>query len=356
LHVRPAQPGVFAATALGYHETMTTIELRHFGIDGLSATHRPPPAPGAGQILLQMRAAALNFRDLAIVRGEYGGFALPLVPVSDGVGRVVRIGAGVTRFAPGDRVVPSSVPDWIAGPADERSLRRRLGGPLPGLLSEQVVVDETAAILAPPHLCDEEAATLPIAGGSAWQALFGAGKVLPGDVVVVQGTGGVSLFAVQLAALAGARIIVTSKSDAKLARARQLGAHDTINYRETPDWQVEVRRLTDGRGADLVLDLAGGDQLNRSIAATRVGGAVSVLGFVAGGTATIDLTAAIRGAVTLQTASGVSRASLEALARALTLHDCHPVIDRVFPIAEVQAAFAHLAAGNHFGKVVLRWD
>lgn len=322
-------------------------------LDALTLTERPIPEPGPRDLLLRMRAASLNYRDLAIARRTYGSFAAPLVPVSDGVGEVVAIGSEVRRFAVGDRVCPTYVPDWIAGEPTEEAARRRLGGPIDGVLAEYVRVHEDAAVRAPAHLTDVEAATLPIAGVTAWHALFVAGRVQPGDTVVVQGTGGVSLFALALARLAGARVLVTSSSPDKLARARDLGAAEGIDYRATPAWDARVLELTSGRGADHVIDVAGGDGLGRSIAAARVGGTVSLIGFIAGMSSTLDLAAAMRRVVRIQAISVGSRASFESLARALELHRTRPVVDRVFAFEDARAAYDHLARGGHFGKVAI---
>lgn len=325
------------------------------GPSALVLTERPDPTPGPGEVLLRMRAASLNYRDLAILQGTYGAFPRPLVPLSDGVGEVVAVGPGVRRFARGERVIPLYVPGWRSGLPSEEVSRRRLGGPLDGVLRELVCVHEEEATLAPPHLTDEEAATLPIAGVTAWHALFAAGRVGPGDTVVVQGTGGVSLFGLQLARLAGAQGVVTSRSAEKLARARALGATHGIHTGTHPDWETQVLALTEGRGADHVLDVVGGEGLERSIAATRLGGTVSVVGFLGGMKATFDLPLALRRMVRLQAVSVGSRESQEALGRALAAHGVRPVVDRVYPFEEAHAAFAHLESGAHFGKVVLRF-
>jgi NADPH:quinone reductase-like Zn-dependent oxidoreductase len=334
---------------------MKTFELSGIGVDSLVFAERPMPPVGPRDLLLRIRAASLNYRDLAIARGEYGKVSLPLVLGSDAVGEVVKAGAEATRFAVGERVIPTDTPDWIAGPPDERMLRRRLGGTLPGVLSELLVVSEEAAVPAPAHLTDEEAATLGGAGVTAWQALYTADRLRPGEtVVVVQGTGGVSLFALQLARLGGAEVIVTSRSADKLARAAALGATRGIDTRATPDWDQEVLSLTRGRGADVVIDVVGGASLARSIAAARVGGVVVVLGFLDGTSSNVDLPAAIRRSVTLRSYSGRSRESYEGLARALSSSDIRPVVDRVFDFDAAREAFAYVASGAQFGKVVIR--
>jgi NADPH:quinone reductase-like Zn-dependent oxidoreductase len=333
---------------------MKTYELTHgSGWESLVLTERPRPEPGPGEVLLRLRAVSLNYRDVAILRGTYGSFPRPLVPVSDGVGEVVAVGTGVQRFQVGDRVIPAYVPDWLQGPPTEEGTRRRLGGPLEGLLREYACIREEAAVAAPAHLTDAEAATLPIAGVTAWHALFTAGSVGPGQTVVVQGTGGVSLFALQLARMAGARVLVTSRSAAKLNRVVALGAEVGIDTREQPAWDARVLALTDGRGADHVVDVVGGESVERSISAARVGGTVSLVGFLESATARFDLTRALRRVVRLQAVSVGSRADLEALGRALAAQGLRPVVDRAFPFEEAPSAFKYLASGAHFGKVVL---
>ncbi len=326
------------------------------GLAALALTERPEPVPGPGELLLRLHAVSLNYRDWAILQGTYGHFPRPLVPVSDGVGEVVAVGAGVRRFQRGDRVIPTYVPDWVRGGPAEEVARRRLGGPLDGLLREYACIGEEAAVAAPPHLTDVEAATLPIAGVTAWHALFTAGRLGPADTVVVQGTGGVSLFALQLARMAGARVLVTSRSAAKLERALALGAACGIHTREEPEWEARVLALTDGRGADHVVDVLGGASLGRSIAAARVGGTVSLVGFLEGMEARFDLAQALRRVVRLQAVSVGSREDLEALGRALGAHGVRPVVDRTFPFEQAPAAFEHLASGASFGKVAITFS
>jgi len=322
------------------------------GEGGLTLEERPVPKPDAGQLLLRMRAASLNYRDIDVVRGTHGRHA-GLVPLSDGVGEVVDIGAKVSRFAVGDRVSPTFFPDWIDGQASVDSRTGSLGWPRPGVLSEYVVVDEHAAVRAPSNLNDVEAATLPCAAVTAWDALFVSGRVVPGDTVVVQGTGGVSLFALRFAKMAGARVIVTSGQRAKLDRALALGAAHGIDYRAEPDWDKAVLELTGGRGADHVVDVAGGEGLTRSIRAARVGGTVSLAGYVAGRTGHFDLGTSFVRKTTLHPLGVGSRRTFEALVRAIELHDVHPVIDAVFPLERAHEAFERLASGEVFGKVAI---
>jgi NADPH:quinone reductase-like Zn-dependent oxidoreductase len=333
---------------------MKVVELRRRGsLDGLVHCERAQPEPGPRELLVRMQAASINFRDLAIARGHYGAFELPIVPLSDGCGEVVATGDEVTRFATGDRVCPLYVVDWMDGPPRPEVVARRLGGPQDGVLADYVVVDEAAAVRAPAHMSPAEAATLPIAGVTAWQALFVQGQVKPGDVVVVQGTGGVSIFALQLAMAAGARVIVTSSSDHKADRARELGAWEVIDYRATPDWHESVAALTDGRGADHVIDVVGGENLTRSVAATRIGGALSLIGFLDDTRGILDLPELFRRVLTVHAISVGSRAAFEQLVAACEASAIAPVVGEQFGFPEARRAYECLQAASHFGKVVI---
>ena len=333
---------------------MKVVELRaRSGLDGLVVSEREPVKPGPSQLLVKVQAVSLNYRDLAIVNGHYGNFELPIIPTSDAAGTVVEVGADVTRFAVGDSVCPHYVIDWVDGPPRPEVVARRLGGPQDGVLAEYVVVDEAATVRAPRHLSAHGAATLPIAGVTAWQALFVKGRVKPGDVVLVQGTGGVSTFALQLAHIAGARVIATSGSDEKAARASQLGASDTINYRSVRNWPERVMELTGGRGADHVIDVVGGDNLARSVQATRIGGCISLIGFLADTRGVIDLPELFRRVITLHAISVGSRVAFEQLVAAVEATHMQPVVGNVFKFDAFRDAFACLEAGNHVGKVVI---
>jgi NADPH:quinone reductase-like Zn-dependent oxidoreductase len=334
---------------------MKVVELRERGgVRGLVMSERPEPRPGVGEILVRVDAATLNFRDWAIARGSYGDFALPIVPLSDAAGEVIAVGEGVTRFRLGDLVCPLYVMDWMGGPPTPETVARRLGGPQDGVLAEYVCVPERSAVRAPRHMSALQAATLPIAGVTAWQALFVQGRVTPGDVVVVQGTGGVSLFALQLALGAGARVIATSGSPEKAERVRAMGAEAVIDYRETPDWPRRVHELTDGRGADHVVDVVGGENVARSVAAARIGGAVSLVGFLEDTRGVLNLPDAFRRVVTLHAISVGSRAAFESLVAAAETCRLEPVVSQAFPFEAFREAYGHLAAGRHTGKVAIR--
>jgi len=337
---------------------MKAIEIRGgFGLDHLAAVERPDPRPGHGEVLVRVRAVSLNYRDLLTVRGQYNPKQkLPLVPCSDGAGEVVAVGAGVTRVRPGDRVCANFAQRWIAGEPTREKLRSTLGGPLDGMLAERVVLAAEGVVHAPEHLTDEEAATLPCAGLTAWSALVDDGGLAAGGTVLLQGTGGVSIFALQFAKLIGARAILTSSADEKLARARELGADETINYRQTPEWGARVKELTGGAGADLVVEVGGAGTLEQSLRAVRMGGTIALIGVLAGNALELPLPLIFMQRVRLQGVLVGPRESFEAMNRAIALHRLRPVVDRVFPWTEVRAALELMERGGHFGKICLRID
>lgn len=334
-------------------QKMRALEAKAFSVDALSLAERPVPSPRRGEILIRVRAASLNYRDLAILTENYlPTLPLPYVPASDACGEVVEIGEEVTRFKVGDRVVPMYTQGWHDGmPTPEQRTKRTLGAPLSGVLQEYVVVPAEDAVAAPAHLTDAEAATLPIAALTAWSTLQ-EGGIKSGDTVLVQGTGGVSLFALQFARLAGARVIALSSSDEKLARAKQLGADVGINYRTTPDWEEPVREATGGRGVDIVVETAG-STLQKSLASLTFGGFIGVVGFVAGYKAEIPIRALIGPMVRVQGIAVGSRARFETMNRAISLHKLRPVIDSTFPLEKGVEAFRHMKSGQHFGKIVV---
>jgi 2-desacetyl-2-hydroxyethyl bacteriochlorophyllide A dehydrogenase len=336
-------------------KTMRAWRLPQFGLSHLRLEELPVPQPAPREVLLRVKAASLNFRDKMIVEGTMlPDLKLPFVPVSDAVGEVVAVGAEVTRIRPGDRVVTHFVTKWIDGAPsrDYATYTTTLGGPLAGVLSEYVVLDESVLIKAPATLDDSEAATLPIAALTAWFALFETGKLTPGETVVVQGTGGVSLFALQFAAAAGARVIVTSSSDEKLTRARKLGAVAGINYAKQPDWDEEVRELTGGRGADHVLDVVGGDNLRRSVNAIGNGGRISLIGLLQGATVSLEVIPIFLKRATLQGIAVGHRRAFEAMNAAIDAMKLKPVVDSTFAFADAPEAFKRLEQGP-FGKVVV---
>ncbi|HVG07187.1 MAG TPA: NAD(P)-dependent alcohol dehydrogenase [Thermoanaerobaculia bacterium] len=333
---------------------MRAVELHAFGLDNLAVTERPDPRPGFGQVLLRMRAVSLNYRDLLTVQGKYNPkLKLPLIPCSDGVGEVVELGEGVTRVQAGDRVCPIFAQQWLAGEPTREKARSTLGGPLDGTMAELMAVDQEGLVKVPDHLTDVEAASLPCAAVTAWNALMAAG-VKAGDTVLVQGTGGVSLFALQFAKALGARVIATSSSDQKLVRVREMGAAEGINYRETPEWGARARELTGGVGVDLVVEVGGAGTLDQSLRAVRFGGAISLIGNLAGIDAQVRLTLIFMQHIRMLGIFVGHRESFEAMNRAIAVHGLRPAVDQVFALEESRAAFELMEAGGHFGKICVR--
>jgi NADPH:quinone reductase-like Zn-dependent oxidoreductase len=322
------------------------------GIDALACNERPTPEPGPGGVLVRLRAISVNYRDLSTVLDPVArNLPYPRIPNSDGAGEVIAVGPGVTRCTVGDRVAGCFFQDWAAGGISAAAMATALGGPVDGVLAEATVLREGGLVAIPDHLSFEEAACLPCAGVTAWNCLIADGGLKAGDTVLLLGTGGVSVFATQFAATAGARVIITSSSDDKLERARQLGANETINYVATPDWANRVLELTDGHGADHVLEVGGPGTMEQSIEAVRVGGHIAYVGVLTGGA--INPVGIMRKSIRLQGVYVGSRAMFEDMNRTLLLHDLHPVIDRTFPFADAREAFHHMKAAGHFGKIVV---
>jgi NADPH:quinone reductase-like Zn-dependent oxidoreductase len=335
---------------------MKVFEIRDsFGIDHLQPAERPDPKPGPGELLLKVHAVSLNYRDLLVVKGAYNPkMPLPRIPGSDAVGEVVALGPGASCCKVGERAAGLFMPKWISGALTDGKARSALGGAVDGVLAEYVVLPEEGVTPVPPHLSVEEAATLPCAAVTAWNALFGASAVMPGEVVLVQGTGGVSLFALQFAKLAGARVIATSSSDDKLKRVVSLGASDGINYKTTPDWGERARGLTGGVGVDHVVEVGGAGTLPQSLRAVRSGGRISLIGVLSGGAGQFNPVSILMKGIDVRGIFVGSRETFEAMNRAIALHQLRPVVDRVFPFAETPAALRYLESAAHFGKVVIR--
>ncbi len=321
----------------------------------LNLEHQSPPQPGPGQIAVHVKAVSLNYRDLLVMRREYGGIDPEgLIPASDAAGEVVAVGEGVTRFATGDRVAGCFFQNWSSGPASRKAAQSALGGSIPGVLAKEVLFEEGGAVMVPMHLSFEEAATLPCAGLTAWNGLFTRGDLHAGETVLLLGTGGVSVFGLQFAIAAGAGAIVTSSSDEKLARAQAFGAWGGVNYRAMPEWQQEVLRLTDGKGVEQILEVGGTGTLARSLEALAYNGHIALIGLLARSGAGVD---PFPLAMKSGTMSGIfvgSRENFEAMNAFITRHGIHPVIDRVFPFNEAAEAYRYLEAAGHFGKVVIQ--
>ncbi|NGN44610.1 NAD(P)-dependent alcohol dehydrogenase [Mesorhizobium sp. CGMCC 1.15528] len=332
---------------------MKAYEINPSAADGmLRLVNRADPEPRPGEVLVRIRAASLNYRDLLVADNAYGVSTNNLIPLSDGAGEVVALGAGVTKHRIGDRVAGAFYPDWISGPITAGNKKRGLGGTIDGVLAEYLVLGEDALIPFPEHLSFEEAATLPCAALTAWNALTEISRLRPGQTVLLQGTGGVSIFALQFAKAMGAQVFHISSSAEKLALLHEMGADHVLNYRENPDWDSQVLSLTNGRGVDVVVEVGGPGTLERSFRAVRVDGSIVTIGFVGGG-AEINPRAIIGRAIRLTGISVGSADMFKDMNRAIGLHGLRPVIDEVFPFERAADAYAKLRAGRHFGKLVV---
>ena len=324
-------------------------------LDALRRVDRPEPQPGPSDVMIRVRAAGLNRRDHSVIHGIYAGPPLtrPMIPLSDGAGEVVAVGAEVRRFKVGDRVASCFFQRWNDGPFTASVRGSELGAQNDGMLAELVALNENGVVAIPGLLSFEEAATLPCAAVTAWHALFARGGLKPGEWVLALGTGGVSVAGLQLAKAAGARVVITSSSDAKLERARALGAEGMVNYKTTPDWPTEVLRLTDGQGAHQVLEVGGSATLPGAIEAVRPGGWIHQIGFVSGREVALNLPRFVAKDATWRGVYVGSRAMFEAMNAAIAASRVRPVVDRVFPFEEARAAYEYQGSGAHFGKVVI---
>lgn len=336
---------------------MRAIELNAFGTKNLTLVEREKIPPQNHEIQIQMKAASLNYRDLLMVRGEYNPRqALPLIPLSDGVGVVQAIGAHVTRFKVGDRVCPIFAQGWHSGTASKIKTKRTLGGPVDGTLQEFMTLGEEDAVHAPEGLSDSQAACLPCAGVTAWSALVTHGQIKPGESVLIQGTGGVSMFAMHYALAAGARVIMTSSSDEKLERVRQAGVEHTINYRTDANWGKTAKKMAGGDGVDHVVEVGGASTLKSSLQAVRPGGSVYLIGVLSGTAQELNLLPILMQNVRVQGILVGHRESFEDMNRAITHHQIKPEISHVFPWTQAEEAFEIMTAASHFGKIVLIFD
>jgi NADPH:quinone reductase-like Zn-dependent oxidoreductase len=332
---------------------MFAWQIMSFGIDSLQLAERPMPKPGPGEVLIRIRAVSLNYRDLMMVKGLYNPrLKLPRVPCSDGAGEVEAVGEGVRTWKPGDRVAGIFMQKWIDGPATPAKVKGALGGDIDGMLADHVVLNEAGLISIPAHLRFEEAACLPCAAVTAWNALA-AGKLEPGSTVLIQGTGGVSIFALQFAHLMGARVLGVSSSDEKLSRAKKLGLSAGLNYCEWPEWDRWVLEQTNGEGVDLVVEVGGLGTLPRSLRAVKMGGTISQIGVLSGAAEALPLGAILHKQVLVRGIYVGSRRDFEEMNRAVALAELRPIFD-CYSWTEVQDVFRRMEGGSHFGKLVLR--
>lgn len=340
---------------------MRAYPIRQFGLDHLEQAELPMLQMAPGMVLIRVHAVSLNYRDLMVVKGLYNPkMELPRIPCSDGAGEVVAIGEGVGGVKVGDRVCGIFMQRWLDGPLTAERSKAALGGDVDGMLAEYVLLAENGVVRFPEHLSYEEAATLPCAGVTAWNALQSAGvpalPVLPGETVVTQGTGGVSIFALQFAKLLGARVIGTSSSEEKLTRAYGLGLDAGCNYRQRPEWSKWVSEVTGGKGADRIIEVGGAGTFGQSLRAARVGGMIAQIGVLSGSATSepLALTPILHKQLRVQGIYVGSRAMFEQMNAAIAKAELHPVIDRVFDFDQAREAFLHMHSASHFGKIVIR--
>jgi NADPH:quinone reductase-like Zn-dependent oxidoreductase len=327
------------------------------GLENLKVVEVADPKPGPGEVLVRMKAVSLNFRDLIMVAGAYGpSTPLPMTPFSDGCGVIEAVGEGVTRVKVGDRVSTLFFQKWFSGKPTYATQASALGLPIPGAGRELAVFSQDGVSKVPDYLSDHQVSTLACAALTAWRALFSDAALEPGDTVLLQGTGGVSIFGLQLAKAAGYRTIITSSSDEKLARAKALGADHLINYKTTPDWGRAAREITGGAGVDFVMEVGGAGTLTESLKSIALMGHIAIIGVLAGAAEPLQIGSMIATGAKLQGVSVGSRAMFEAMCKALELHRIQPVVDKVFPFTEAVAAFKAMQSGEHFGKIVLAFD
>lgn len=328
--------------------------VNRISLDDLRPIEIPDPKPGPYDVVLRMRAVALNYRDLAIARGHYHiDVDPPLIPISDGAGEVIEVGNKVTRLRVGELACPTYLPTWIDGPFRSGIARRRLGGPNDGVLSELFCTNEEGVVSAPDHLEPAEAATLPVTAVTAWHSLFQLGSLCPGQTVAVLGSGGVSTAAIQIAKAGGARVIAVTRSESKAKQLREIGADEVVTSGDSDKWPYQVTEITGGYGADVVVDVVGAESLSRSILALRVGGCVHLVGYASGTSASFDTFDAIRHGATIHVATAGNRTDFEALVRVFEQHQLKPAVHKKFPVSKFRDAFEELATGGTFGKVVL---
>jgi len=336
---------------------MKTVRLVHPGsFDGLLVSQEDLPTPGRREALIRVRAASLNYRDMVAAYGHYPDMGVKPVPLSDGAGDVVAVGPGATRFKAGDRVSPSCWVDWIGGRFDRADHHQALGFSTDGMLCEYALLHENALVALPDYLSYEEAAALPCAAVSAWSALHVGEPLHAGHTVLIQGTGGVSLFGLQIARMFGARVLAITSSEAKVRRLEELGAAAVVNYRETPDWGAAILKLTGGRGVDKVVEIGGEGTIQQSINCTRFGGEIGLVGFVTGVAGGLPPMEILKKSITIKGISIGPRQTFETMLAAMAATQVRPVIDRVFPFRQYKDAYRHLESAGHVGKIVIRID
>jgi NADPH:quinone reductase-like Zn-dependent oxidoreductase len=333
---------------------MRAFQITQFGLENLRLVDLPTPACGDGMVLIRVHATSLNYRDLLMVRGAYDPkLKMPRIPLSDGAGEIAAVGAGVTRFKPGDRVVGLFLQNWPDGGPSHTKSRGGLGGDIDGMLADYVALPEHGVAHFPAHLSYEEAATLPCAALTAWNALFHVATTKPGDTIVTQGTGGVSIFALQFAKLVGARVLGTSSSDEKLERAKTLGLDEGLNYKSNPEWSSWVKKQTSGEGADVIVEVGGSGTLNESMKAVRVGGTIAQIGVLSSSEERLTVTSVLMRQIRLIGVYVGSHTMMRGMNRAIELSRMRPVVGKVFPIGETIEAYRYLEEAGHFGKVVI---
>lgn len=336
---------------------MRQWQIPAFGIDNLELIEAPEPKPGAAEVLIKVKAVSLNYRDLLVTLGHYNPkMSLPRIPVSDGAGEVVAIGDGVTEVKPGQRVAGIFMQNWLEGRATAQKQQHALGGDIDGMLAEYVVLHKSGVVAVPDHLSWEESATLPCAGVTAWNALMHAGQIKTGDTVLIQGTGGVSIFALQFAKALGARVLGTSGSDKKLDRAKKLGLDAGVNYKQTPDWAKWVLEQTNGEGADLIVEVGGSGTFPQSLKAARIGGTVAQIGVLSHTSEPLNVVPILHKQIQIKGIYVGSRAHFLEMNRALAQTNLKPIVDEVFAFDQAKQALRRMESGAHFGKLVIRVD
>ena len=337
---------------------MKAYQIRdEWSLEHIKLVEIPKPSPGPGEVLVEMKASSLNYRDMVVAQRGYGSKSgnLPLIPVSDGVGIVRELGDGVSRVAIGDRICPLFMQGWISGPPNRERLSTTLGGPIDGVMAEFRCFPQDSVSKVPEELTDLEASTLPCAALTAWSALVEEGKLQPGESVLIQGTGGVSLFALQFAKICGARCILISGSNEKMKRAQELGADEVLNYQDLPEWGKQVRDFSGGEGVDHIVEVGGPETLPQSLRAIRPGGTISMIGVLSGSEMKAQLGLIVTRQIRLQGITVGHRDGFEAMASAINASGMKPIVDQVYPFTSLPEAMHSLSEAKHFGKICLEF-